>query len=184
MLGASIRKSGTSTWISDPAHDVKLNITSGTNNYSRSFTVPCPTSLGFYDLLAALWYDKNNNNTIDASDLVVHSFPILNNAINVTNQIGIKKISSEVPEKFELHQNYPNPFNQSSIINFQCSIKGNVSIKVFDMIGREVAILVNQKLQPGIYEVTFDAGDLPSGVYFYRLETTDLTAVKRMILLK
>jgi hypothetical protein len=184
MLGASIRKAGTTTWISDPAHDVKLNITSGTNNYSRSFTVPCSTSLGFYDLLAALWYDKNNNNTIDASDLVVHSFPVKNNAINVTNQIGITKISSEIPEKFELHQNFPNPFNQSSIINFQCSIRGNVSIKVFDFLGREVATLVNEKLQPGVYSVEWNAGDIASGIYFYRMTTSEFTDVKRMVILK
>lgn len=194
FLGASIRKAGTSTWISDPAHDVKLNITSGTNNYSRSFKVPCSASLGFYDLLAALWYDKNNNNTIDASDLVVHSFPIMNNAITVTNQIGITKISSEVPERFELHQNYPNPFNPVTKIQLQVTSVGQssrtVTLKVFDMVGKEVATLVNQKLQPGIYEVTFDSrspgntADLPSGVYFYRMETSGFIAVKRMVILK
>lgn len=73
------------------------------------------------------------------------------------------------PSDFKLFQNYPNPFNQSSIIKYQISIKSNVSLKVFDIIGREVAELVNEKKEPGIYETRFDGTNLASGVYFYSL---------------
>lgn len=97
---------------------------------------------------------------------------------------SIKPIGTEIPSSFSLGQNYPNPFNQSSIINFQCSIKGNVSIKVFDVMGREAATLVNEILQPGTYQVSFNAGNLPSGVYFYRMQAGNFTEVKKMILTK
>lgn len=97
---------------------------------------------------------------------------------------SIKPIGTEIPGTFSLEQNYPNPFNQFSIINFQCSIKGNVSIKVFDITGREVTSLVNEILQPGTYQVSFNAGHLPSGIYFYKMQSGYYTAVKKMILTK
>jgi photosystem II stability/assembly factor-like uncharacterized protein len=97
---------------------------------------------------------------------------------------AIKNTGTEIPDKFSLEQNYPNPFNQSSIINFQCSIKGYVSIKVFDITGREVKFLVNEILQPGTYSITFDAGKLPSGVYFYRMQAGNFIEVRKMILTK
>ncbi|MBN1633032.1 MAG: T9SS type A sorting domain-containing protein [Ignavibacteria bacterium] len=184
MLGASIRKAGTTAWISDPAHDIKLNITSGTNNYSRSFTVPCSASLGFYDLLVALWYDKNNNNIIDASDLVVHSFPIINNAINVTNQIGITKLSDEIPEEFNLYQNYPNPFNPVTKIKFDVANSSNVKITVYDINGRIVGNLINENLSAGSFELSWNAKNFASGIYFYSIETEYFKDTKRMLLVK
>jgi hypothetical protein len=157
-----------------------------------------------YDLFVALWYDKNNNNIIESSDLVVHSFPVINNAINVTYQIGINKISDEIPVKYELHQNYPNPFNPLTKIKFDIPSNlsfpnasplergfrgvfiGNplISVIVYDILGKEVATLVNEQLKPGSYEVEWDASQFPSGIYFCRLETTDYTGVKRMALVK
>ncbi|MBN1633975.1 MAG: T9SS type A sorting domain-containing protein [Ignavibacteria bacterium] len=97
---------------------------------------------------------------------------------------SIKPIGTEIPGTFSLEQNYPNPFNQSSIINFQCSITGNVNIKVFDITGREVATLVNEILKPGTYQISFNAGNLPSGIYFYRMQAEYFTDVRKMILKK
>ena len=85
---------------------------------------------------------------------------------------------------YELSQNYPNPFNQSTIFNFQCPLKSRVSLKVYDVSGREVATVVNEELNAGSYSVRFDAGNLASGIYFYRLNAGDFSDTKKLILLK
>jgi len=96
----------------------------------------------------------------------------------------IEPVSNVLPAKFSLTQNYPNPFNPKTIINYQLSTFNIVSLKVFDALGKEVATLVNQKQNAGSYEVEFNGEDLPSGVYFYKLEAGDFSETKRMILLK
>ena len=108
--------------------------------------------------------------------------------INTTNSgggfIGIEPISGNVPEKFSLSQNYPNPFNPTTNIKLQIAKTGFVKLTVFDVNGRETALLVNEQLNAGEYNVDFNASGLTSGVYFYRLETTGFTDVKKMILVK
>jgi hypothetical protein len=103
---------------------------------------------------------------------------------NPTGNVGIKNISTEIPSAFSLEQNYPNPFNQSTMFNLKCSMAGIVKVSVYDISGKEVATLVNEKLKAGVYSVRFDAGNLPSGIYFYRLQTENYTATKKLILLK
>jgi hypothetical protein len=104
---------------------------------------------------------------------------------NPTNYvIGINQISSEVPAGFELSQNYPNPFNPSTKINFSIPKAGIVSLKVFDVTGREVANLLNEKLSTGTYEYTFEASKLNSGVYFYKLSGETFSETKKMLLVK
>jgi hypothetical protein len=118
-------------------------------------------------------------------------------SVNFTlNQMYVKitKISTEIPEKYSLYQNYPNPFNPVTKIKFEIpsglsfpnSSIGNpqVLLKVYDILGKEIATLVNEKLNPGTYEVEFNGANLPSGVYFYRLIAGDYAAVKKMLLLK
>jgi len=125
-------------------------------------------------------------------------------SVNFTlNQLYVKitKLSTEIPEKYSLYQNYPNPFNPLTKIRFEIPVAlsyptcpvfiGNafigyplVTLKVYDILGKEIATLVNEKLNPGIYEVEFNGASLPSGVYFYRLIAGDYAAVKKMILLK
>jgi hypothetical protein len=100
------------------------------------------------------------------------------------NTIGIKNITSEIPSSYSLQQNYPNPFNPITNVKFQISNSGNVKIIVFDLLGKEVATLVNESLKPGTYEVTFDGTNFPSGIYFYRLQTGDFSETKRMTLIK
>lgn len=101
--------------------------------------------------------------------------------------IGITQISSEVPQKYMLSQNYPNPFNPVTNIRFDIpkhTGRSNTVVKVFDILGRELATLVNELVQPGQYEVTWDASAYPSGVYFYRLVTGEFSESKKMILVK
>ena len=91
---------------------------------------------------------------------------------------------NRVPEKYDLAQNYPNPFNPTTRIGFRISNSGFVSLKVYDVLGREVRTLVNEVRQPGIYEVRFDAGGLSSGLYFCRLQAGSYISTKKMMLLK
>lgn len=99
-------------------------------------------------------------------------------------QIGIKTIQSGVPQVYSLHQNFPNPFNPSTKIRFDLPRQGDVSIKVFDILGRETKELYSGFLREGYYEIELDASNLSSGVYFYQINAGDFTNVKRMILMK
>jgi hypothetical protein len=88
------------------------------------------------------------------------------------------------PSTFSLEQNYPNPFNPSTVISYQLPINGNVTLKVFDVLGNEVATLVDEYKLAGRYEVDFSAGGLSSGIYLYKLQTGDFVDMKKMILIK
>ncbi|MFA6978757.1 MAG: T9SS type A sorting domain-containing protein [Ignavibacteriaceae bacterium] len=88
------------------------------------------------------------------------------------------------PTKFSLSQNYPNPFNPSTTINYQLPISGNVTLKVFDVLGKEVTSLVNEKKEAGNYTVEFSTTNLASGTYFYRLQAGDFVQIKKMVILK
>lgn len=108
---------------------------------------------------------------------------------NFWQTIGITPISSEVPESFRLHQNYPNPFNPSTKIRFEIPLsvrgqKSEVRLYIYDIAGKEVARLVNEELQPGVYEYEFDGANLSSGMYFSRLETGDFFESRKMVLVK
>jgi photosystem II stability/assembly factor-like uncharacterized protein len=98
--------------------------------------------------------------------------------------IGIKQISSSVPDKFKLEQNYPNPFNPSTNIKYQIQKNSFVNLKVFDILGKEVTVLVDEKQSAGAYEVTFDAGSLNSGIYFYQLISGNFKETKKLLLVK
>lgn len=98
--------------------------------------------------------------------------------------VGINQISSVVPSGFSLYDNYPNPFNPKTVIKFDVAENGRVALKVYNILGEEVASLVNRQLAAGTYTADFDASSLSSGLYFYRLESEGYTATKRMMLLK
>ncbi|MEO8511934.1 MAG: CocE/NonD family hydrolase [Ignavibacteria bacterium] len=101
--------------------------------------------------------------------------------------IGIKQLSSEIPEKFNLLQNYPNPFNPKTKIKFSVPSTGKnnfVKIVIYDVTGRIVTTLVDENFSPGSYEVDFNGENYSSGVYFYRMITNDYSEVKKMILVK
>ena len=107
-------------------------------------------------------------------------------SLNSENMIGEEadNISSQSPGEFKLLQNYPNPFNPVTNVEFVITKQGFVSLKVYDVYGKEVATLVNSILSPDTYKYNFDGSNLSSGTYFYRLESNGLMETKRMILLK
>lgn len=97
---------------------------------------------------------------------------------------GIIPIQGNVSEKISLSQNYPNPFNPKTNINFQVPKTNLVTLKIYDVLGREVAVLVNEKMQAGNYTVDFDGSRYTSGTYFYRLETDGYAETKKLVLIK
>jgi enediyne biosynthesis protein E4 len=109
---------------------------------------------------------------------------------------NVGPVKNDSPIEYKLYQNYPNPFNPVTQIKFSIAENGKwksenslVTLKVFDMLGKEVATLINEKLRPGTYEVSFSinqysGSQLPSGIYFYKLTAGDFTSVKKMILIK
>jgi len=113
-----------------------------------------------------------------------------------TSVTGIDKISNEIPNSFALYQNYPNPFNPTTKIKFSIpEVRGQkleVRLVVYDILGNEVTTLVNEKLQPGTYEMEFNGSNYSSGIYFYKIEITDpesnsglyFSETKKLILLK
>jgi len=100
---------------------------------------------------------------------------------NFEQNAALNKI---IPQEFSLTQNYPNPFNPSTTISYSIKDAGFVNIKVFDVIGQVVAELVNEEKQAGAYQIDFNANNLPSGIYIYRIQSGNYNAVKKMILLK
>jgi photosystem II stability/assembly factor-like uncharacterized protein len=106
-----------------------------------------------------------------------------------TGFVGINPVSNVIPKEFSLKQNYPNPFNPSTKIKFSVSSlnKGMhplVQLRVYDVLGNEVAVIVNEQLLPGTYEVNFDASNLSTGVYYYKLTAGEFVQTKKMILVK
>jgi hypothetical protein len=101
----------------------------------------------------------------------------------IAKTVGIGD-NAATPARYQLAQNYPNPFNPSTTLQFQVPQKSFVSLKVFDLLGRELASLVNEERQAGIYRVTWDASKLPSGVYFYRLQAGNFVETKKMVFAK
>ena len=97
---------------------------------------------------------------------------------------GVARPENAVPGSFVLWQNYPNPFNPNSDIRYQISDVAHVRLVVYDILGREVATLVNERKAPGTYEVKFGGAGLSSGVYIYRMTAGKFTETRRMILLK
>ena len=93
--------------------------------------------------------------------------------------IGIQNISSELPNSYSLSQNYPNPFNPTTKIRFDVPKQDFVTIKIFDVLGREVATLVNEQLKPGTYEVGWNAVNYTSGIYFYSIKTFNFIDSKK-----
>ncbi len=103
--------------------------------------------------------------------------------INYTTT-AVRDTKNLIPSGLMLYQNYPNPFNPSTTINYNIPKSSFVTIKVYDVLGREVTTLVKEEKMPGSYSVTFDSGKLVSGVYFYQLRAGDYTSIKKMVLLK
>jgi hypothetical protein len=115
-----------------------------------------------------------SNDTANATVLV----PV---TVSVVTGVGD---SPGMPLQFQLHQNYPNPFNPATSLRFDLPTAGHVKLVVFDVLGREVATLLNEMVPAGSHDMTFNASGLSSGVYFYRLQAGDFVETKTLLLLK
>ena len=96
----------------------------------------------------------------------------------------IKLESNNIPDKYTLNQNFPNPFNPTTEIRFSIPQASNVKLTIYDAIGKQVGVIVNEHLSAGTFNYTWNAGNLSSGIYFYRIEAKDFIMVKKMVLLK
>jgi len=97
---------------------------------------------------------------------------------------SVTPVTTEIPQNFSLSQNYPNPFNPTTKINFALPKSGLVSLKVYDMLGKEVATLVNEVKSAGTYAVDFNGASLSSGMYFYKISVNGFSDVKKMLMIK
>ena len=154
-----------------------LKTTNGGDNWDSIYTGTDK------DLQAVFFLNDDFGTSVGFDGTIIHTD---SGGIITSNNFS----GTENPEECFLYQNYPNPFNPSTDLEFGISdllasqSGGFVSLKVFDMLGKEVATLVNEKLNPGTYKFKFDASGLPSGVYFYKLKAGNFVDTKRMILLK
>ena len=92
--------------------------------------------------------------------------------------------SEGIPENFSLSQNYPNPFNPSTQIKFSIPVASFVTLEVYSALGGKVRTLVSTNMSPGVYSFGFNASDLSSGIYFYRIQANDYVEIKKMLLIK
>jgi len=136
-----------------------------------------------YQIEIQFFYTTNNGNEVFEPATGWYKFYW--GDININNPTSITD-KNEIPSQFYLSQNYPNPFNPSTVISYRLSATSKVSLKVYDLLGREVVTLVNEEEQPGVYNSQFSIqnSQLPSGVYFYRLQAGDFSETKKMILIK
>jgi Secretion system C-terminal sorting domain len=140
----------------------------------------CDTSRsvsGLSSLTVYYWRVRASNAGVNGGWATVWSF-------TTGMTVGVKEAPSPRPEFYSLEQNYPNPFNPSSAIVFQIPITGHVTLKIYDILGNEVATLVNEQKSPGAYRVNFDASGLADGTYFYRLQAGQFTQTKKLMLLR
>ncbi|MBV6479284.1 MAG: hypothetical protein HGGPFJEG_02055 [Ignavibacteria bacterium] len=108
----------------------------------------------------------------------------MNITYSVMTNVNLNLNASSVPESFNLYQNYPNPFNPETRIKFDLPVSGNVKLKIYDQLGNEINTLVNGEINAGSYEISFNAAELSSGVYYYSLVTSAGTKSKKMLLMK
>ncbi len=140
-----------------------------------------------------------NSASVNLSVRSITGQPLFGNGSNSTTNIGsgffynpdatgfITEVNDEpdvIPTVYNLFQNYPNPFNPSTIISFSIPASSFVTIRIFDVLGSEVANLVNEEKSAGNYEITFDSSGLSSGVYLYKIQAGKFVETKKMILLR
>lgn len=144
--------------------------------YYNSSNSPLPTYDGVTQIVYDIQIDENNNKY----------FLTLFDGVYIFNEDVINDVDEEgsKPTQFELTQNYPNPFNPSTTINFSIPKQTNVSLKVYDALGKEIAELVNEEMSTGSYKINFDASKFSSGIYFYTLRTNEFFNTRKMILIK
>ena len=130
-------------------------------------------------------YDTPEVNTFETYYATADKTPVLIDSLQlVVSVTGVEDEFNGAIASYKLFDAYPNPFNPSTKISYQIPENNFVTLKVYDAIGNELAALVNENKQSGIYEVTFNAVELTSGVYFYRLQAGSFVETKKMLILK
>lgn len=134
-------------------------------------------------------YNKNIITNWSSYDVAASKFQLWGNVLDFNNPVtSIKEDKNQIPIGFLLNQNYPNPFNPSTVISWQAPVSSWQTLKIYDLLGREVIVLVDEYRQAGYYEVEFDASSIiknpASGIYFYQLKASDFFQTKKMILIK
>ncbi|MFA6980194.1 MAG: M1 family aminopeptidase [Ignavibacteriaceae bacterium] len=168
--------------------NVNVSIAQSKNTTPQFFTMPIQinikTSVG--DTLFTVFNNQLTqgfsfvvNGTVSAIQFDPNNFILKNSSVTV----GVED-EKLVLDKFELFQNYPNPFNPETVIRYQLPTKSFVSLKIFDVLGKEIAVLVNQENEPGLHQVKFDGSLLSSGLYFYVLKSGNFSNSKKLLLLK
>lgn len=165
-------------------------VTASTENSGVSITTIKYSSIGVQKWVA-LYPGQTADITVDASrNVYVSEMNNLNGTgfdyitIKYSQISGVQPLSNEIPDGFELYQNYPNPFNQLTIINYQLPTESDVSLTIFDVMGREVESLVNERQRAGTYQIDFDASSVSSGIYFYKLKAGELSETRKLSLVK
>ena len=162
---------------------MNLTQTNSKNENSAHFSPTLADGLGPNEYIAFSFYNYeagyNSYDIIDANPSIIYVAPV---PFTVTPSGATD--NNSLPNSFELSQNYPNPFNPSTIIKYSISKRSNVSLKVYDMLGKEVATLVNEIKDANSYQVKFDASNLTSGLYIYKFQAGNFTASKKMMLIK
>lgn len=119
------------------------------------------------------------------SVIITFCFLVGNLAVNFIKTLtAVTATSENMPVKFSLSQNYPNPFNPVTVISYQLAVNSFVTVKLYDLLGREAATLVNEQKPAGSYTVQWNATHFASGVYFYRLQAGNFSDTKKLLLLK
>lgn len=139
---------------------------------------------GQWNLLGSFYFKSYESASVsltnDADGIVVADaiFITFDIPADVSDRMSTGSLS------FNLFQNYPNPFNPTTVIRFRLSNSCNVVLKIYDVLGREIKVLVNKRMNAGTHDVLFDGSELPSGVYFYRLDAADISLVRKMMLVR
>jgi photosystem II stability/assembly factor-like uncharacterized protein len=170
---AAITGTGNSYWVAKQDSTIYYSSNNGTN-WTLQYTRP-------YSSTAGVFYHMTKSRSGETLWAVRSTGGISRYGSPIT---GINTISTEVPSSYSLKQNYPNPFNPVTRINFSLPKSGLATLKVYDILGKRVATLVNEVKNVGTFSVDFNGAELASGIYFYRLESNGFTDVKKMMLIK
>jgi len=165
-------------------YDLEVRIASDNNQFVFLHT-EIPMAQNSAHQIVPVWENLNNEPVKILIDL--GNDGIIDDTLSLINQltgIGEDQGSLLSPKSYNLAQNYPNPFNPVTTIKYSIPKTSNVLIKVFDVLGNEITILINEEKPVGTYELNWNAANLPSGVYFYRLQAGSFVETKKMILLK
>ena len=171
------------TWTDANVYDIKieLSVDNGTNWSTITESIP---NTGTYSWIVAA-QDSSDQCLIRITNVDDSNVLDVSDAAFIIDMItSVEETQTDIPTEFDLSQNFPNPFNPVTLIKYQVPNTAHVSIKVYDLTGQEVATLVNGVKEAGTYEIKFDARNLASGVYLYRMIAGDFTSVRKFNVLK